>query len=454
MKPRLFGTSGIRGLANVEVTPILALRVGAALASQLEAGAIVVGRDTRLSGKMLEAALVSGIASCGADATILGVVPTPVLAFLTREMEASAGVSISASHNPPEYNGLKLFDSTGRAYTEEQQLRLEARMDEEKFKFSAWDEVGAVNEADMRQTYVDAVVENLRPKRRWNVACDLFNGATCTVIPELFRRLQCDAALINAQPDGQFPAGDPEPSTSSLQRLGRMVVTNSSEIGFGFDGDGDRMMAVDERGTVPTPDRVLAAYAGYVVRKGGGGVVVTHVGASMCIDDAVRRAGGTVLRTRVGDVSVAEAMVEHSAVFGGEPIGAWIHPKVHLCPDGILSALKLLEALDDCAVSLSEFVSDVPEYPILNAKLECPNHRKAEVMKAVSERYSGSFRDVRSVSTVDGVRLDLEDGWTLVRPSGTEPVIRVTVEARDIKLARELMERSQGLIKSALEGDN
>jgi len=448
---RLFGTSGIRGVANREVTPLLASQLGAALASQFDGGAVTVGRDPRLSGEMLEAALVAGIASCGADARTLGVVPTPVLAYLTRELEADAGVAISASHNPPQYNGLKLFDATGMAYTEGQERRLEERMEGGELRLSRWDGIGTVEAVEAKWIYVDAIADAVELEWIWKVACDLFNGATCTIAPDVFREVGCRATLINAQPDGHFPAGDPEPTPESLARLGRMVEATGADIGFGFDGDGDRMMPVDERGRTPGPDRVLAAYAGHVVEENRGGVVVTHVGASMCIDEMVSQAGGSVVRTKVGDVSIAEAVKRHGAVFGGEPVGAWIHPDVHLCPDGVLSALKLMAALEEEEKTLAEFVEGVPHYPLLRAKVKCSNARKTKVMSGVSARHGDAFGDARSASMVDGVRLDVGDGWALIRPSGTEPVIRITVEARDMRLAEELMNRSRRFVSKMLE---
>jgi len=449
---KLFGSSGIRGLVNVEVTPLLAQKVGAALASQFEGGAIIVGRDTRLSGRMLEAALTSGISSCGFVTGTLGIVPTPVVALLTREMGAEAGVAITASHNPPEYNGLKIFDTTGMAYTGKQQAALEETIEKAEFKTSSWSRVGRVEEINGVRFYVDTLAKAIGFTREWNVVCDLFNGATCTVAPEVFNELGCTTTMLNAQPDGSFPAGNPEPNTESLARLGRMMRETKASIGFGFDGDGDRMMAVDEKGNVPSPDRVLAAYAKHVVEERGGGIIVTHVGASMCIDEAVESAGGSVIRTKVGDVHITEAMIANEAVFGGEPVGAWVHPEVHLCPDGILSALKLMLALEEEGKTLSEMVADIPDYPTLRAKVECPNKVKERVMDGVSSNYGEGFSDVRNMTAVDGVRIELEDGWALIRPSGTEPVIRITVEAREEKRAKELLEASRSFVNSTMGG--
>ncbi len=448
---RLFGSSGIRGLANIEITPLLAQKVGAAIASMFEGGAVLVGRDTRLSGKMIELALSSGLVSRGFVVGTLGIVPTPVVAWLTREMQAEAGVAISASHNPPQYNGLKIFDSTGMAYTMEQQERLEEHIHKGENAASDWNRVGHVEAMDLKRLYIDAITELVEAPLEKRLVCDLFNGATTSIAKDLFEELGSQTILINAQPDGHFPAGNPEPNKESLQRLGKMVKDSGAEIGFGFDGDGDRMIPVDENGETPSPDRVLAAYAGYVVRANGGGTVVTHVGASMSVEEAVEAAGGSVVRTKVGDVHITEAMLETGAIFGGEPVGAWIHPDVHLCPDGLLSAVRLMQALDSDGKTLSQFVSGIPEYPTLRAKVSCPNSEKDAAMGSISD-IGEEFGEVTDISTVDGVRLQLEDGWVLIRPSGTEPIIRITVEAHDEGRAQGLLETSNKFVRSVLGG--
>jgi len=448
---KLFGSSGIRGLVNVEITPALAQRLGAALATIHEGGTVVVGRDARTTGEMLAAALASGIASCGAETKLVGLLPTPVIAWLTRELDADAGVAVTASHNPPEYNGLKVFNSRGMSLTGKEQGKVEAKMGKEEFDLAPWDGVGSTEELDAAWMYVDALAEAIQLEKEWKVTCDLFCGATSTVASEAFDAVGLKAMMINAYPDGHFPAGNPEPTVESLERLGKFMRASGAEVGFGFDGDGDRMMALDEKGSVLSPDRLLAAYAAYEVERNGGGVVVTHVGASMCVEDMVEAAGGSVIRVKVGDAYITEAMADRGAVFGGEPVGAWVHPGVHMCPDGILSALKLIEALEARSQTLSEFVSDVTEYPIINSKLECPSARKEPTMKALAKEYGKAFKGVKSVNRVDGVRLELEDGWTLIRASGTEPLIRITVEGRDGDSAKSLMERSRVLVSMIME---
>ncbi len=452
MKPKLFGSSGIRGLANVEITTTLAQRVGAALATIHEGGGMVVGRDPRLTGPMLESALLSGLAAGGADALALGLVPTPVTAWMIRETGSDAGVEISASHNPPQYNGLKVFNGDGMSFTNREQLGLERILEEEAYRLAPWDCVGGVEDVDAVEPYADALGEALDVSWDGRVACDLFSGATCVTAPRVFEELSVPAEFINAVPDGRFPAGDPEPNAETLRRLGGYMRARDIPIGFGFDGDGDRMMPVGPGGAMVSPDRVLAAYAGYAVERSGGGVVVTHVGASMSVDDMVEAAGGRVVRTPVGDAFVTEAVAEHGAVFGGEPVGAWVIPEVHMCPDGVLSALKLLEALGETETTLEEFVGRAPTYPLGRAKLECPNALKGKAMAAISKRLADSVKGVREVSTVDGVRLKLESGWALIRPSGTEPLIRVTVEGRSREDMEALMERVKGLVKKVLGG--
>lgn len=435
----LFGSSGIRGLANVEVTSTLASRLGQALATIHEGGEVIVGRDARVTGPMLEAALSAGIVSCGADAGLVGLLPTPVIAWLTRELEADSGVAISASHNPPQYNGLKVFNSRGISLTEKEQRPVEELINGSEPDLAPWDGVGSAEEVDAKWMYLDTLEEGVNLAKDWRVACDLYCGATATIAAEAFETAGITPTIINGHPDGHFPAGNPEPSPENMARLGAYLKSIGADVGFAFDGDGDRMMAVEAEGRPVGGDRLLAAYAGYAVEKAGGGIVVTHVGASMCVEDAVEAVGGKVVRVRVGDTYITEEMEKRKAVFGGEPIGAWIHPEVHMCPDGLLSALKLLEALEDHGQTLAQFTSTVPEYPILSAKVEVRD--KAGVMKAVFDGYEASFKEVESVNRVDGLRLRLPDGWLLIRASGTEPVIRVTAEGRDGKSARALLEK-------------
>ena len=441
--PKLFGTSGIRGIANREVTSELALKVGLALATYIENGSFLVARDTRVSGEMIENALTAGILAGGANANKLGIAPTPALAFLTKKHGLNAGVMITASHNPPEYNGIKIFNSDSTGFNEKQQEEIEKIIEHENFRLAEWNKIGkCVDVKYWIKDYIHQILGSLSFKKSWFVVIDPGCGATSAVAPFIFRELGCKVRALNAQPDGFFPGRSPLPDRESLKPLGSVVRELKADVGIAYDGDGDRVVFIDENGNFVSLDQSLALYAAYVIEKNRGGTVVTHVEASMCVEDTVEKLGGKVLRTKVGDVSIANAMKNCGAVFGGEPCGAWIHPEHHFCPDGILSSVLFLKMLDEKDAKLSELISQVPSYPILREKVECPNNFKETVMRKVESKIAEVFPDFKDKITVDGVRLSLSDGWILIRPSGTEPVIRITAEARDYTVANEIMQKT------------
>ena len=227
-----------------------------------------------------------------------------------------------------------------------------------------------------------------------------------------------------------------------MKDLCRVVRSVGADVGIAYDGDGDRMALVDERGSFTSFDSVLAAYAAFQTRRRGSAVIVTHVAASMRVEKMVEAAGGKVVRTRVGDVSIASTLKKLGAVFGGEPCGAWIHPAFHYCPDGILSSALVLKALEEEGKRLSEFVAEAPEFPLLREKIPCPDSIKYAVVEKTAEMLLKAFPNPKEVLRIDGVRFTLENGWLLVRASGTEPLIRVTVEANSLKEAKQIMKKA------------
>ncbi len=449
---RLFGTSGIRAVANVELTPELALKVGMAIATYTNGGDVLVAHDTRTSSPMLESAVTAGLLSGGSTVHRLGLAPTPALAYLTRELGMDAGVMLTASHNPPEYNGIKVFNSDGVALSPEEQSRIEEIISSESYQRRDWRGVGhAVDASGEIERYVNAILSAVDLKREWRVVLDPGCGATSALAPELFRRAGCRVYSVNSQPDGFFPGRSPNPTEDAVRLACSMVRDLGADVGFAYDGDGDRVVVIDEEGRYAPLDQSLAAYAAHVVRLHGGGVVATNVEASMCVDEAVEAAGGRVVRARVGDVHVAQAVKEHGAVFGGEPCGAWIHPKHHLAPDGVLSSLLFLAALETEGAKPSDFLSGVPVYPVVRVNVPCENSEKPRVMSAVDGRIEGALQPV-DILRVDGVAAKLSDGWVLVRPSGTEPLIRITAEAKTEERARELADFVVKLVEEAKAG--
>ncbi len=444
---KLFGTSGIRGVVGSDVTPGLAAKVGQALASYVGAEAVLIAHDTRTTSEMLTSAVAAGITACGSAALLQGLAPTPVLAFLTRQMGTSAGVMVTASHNPPEFNGLKLYNPDTTAYNEAQQIEMEKLVKNRDFKLAAWQDIGKTVEVDETQQYLRMITENVKLRRNWKVILDPGNGATSLLAPVLFRKLGCQVIAINAQPDGHFPGRGPEPSQESLGPLSSLVRNLKADIGIAFDGDGDRMISVDEKGRVAPLDQTFAAYAAHDLSRPGHKTVVTHVEASMCVEKMVEAKGGRVFRTKVGDVNITETMKLHKASFGGEPCGAWIHPDYHYCPDGMLSSIRLLQALEETRLDLSSFVSQAPQYPLLRENIACPNSLKTALMNKLQGALHSSFRGIKEETEIDGMRLTFESGWLLVRPSGTEPLVRATVEAEDERKASEIMKKAVNLIR-------
>ena len=444
----------MRGLANIDLTPPLACKVGLAVATHAKARKAFVARDTRVTGRMLENALVSGLLGCGVKVITVGVMPTPVLAYLTKALQADVGFMLTASHNPPMYNGIKIFGSESLSYADENQTAVEKIIANGNYHFADWRNIGKAFPEDPSYLYVEMVTEKVKLCKKWRVLLDPGCGATFRIAPILMKAQGCRVTALNAQPDGYFPARSPEPTPNSLGELAHVVKAHGADVGFAFDGDGDRVAFIDEKGAFVDFDRALAAFSAYALRKNQGGKIVTSVEASMCVETMVKAEGGKVIRTRVGDVYISEAIKRGNATFGGEPCGAWIHPQFHFCPDGPLSALLMLKALEEEDKSLREFVAEVPEYETLREKIACRNDLKHQVLGAIKKTIKPTFPDYTDFSTVDGVRLALENGWLLIRASGTEPLIRLTVEGESLKVASAIMAQGKTLVKKQVEAGN
>ncbi|RLG57202.1 MAG: phosphoglucosamine mutase [Hadesarchaea archaeon] len=435
---KLFGTSGVRGVLWKQITPGLMMDLGLVFATHLgNSGTVVVGRDPRVSSVMLEDSFISGLLSGGCRVRQVGTVPTPVVGFAVRRLRAVAGVMVTASHNPPQYNGIKLFDSDGMAYTPELETKIEEAYFEKRMERVRWDRIGKVEKANILSSYVDEAAARVRLKRRYKIVVDCGNGSGSLVTPFLFRKLGCEVKTLNAHPDGTFPGRGLEPSAENLEGLCKAVKTVGADLGIAHDGDADRVAAVDDLGRVVQPDKLLALVAAGQLAENRK-TVVTTVDSSMVVDEVVAEHGGKVVRTPVGDVHVAAAVKQHDSAFGGEPSGAWIFPDFHLAPDGPFGSIKILELMDSTGKKLSELLDGLPNYQTAREKIPCPNSKKIQVMEKVGLR-SKEISDVLSVSHVDGTRLEFNDGWVLVRPSGTEPYIRVTAESKSSERASDLL---------------
>lgn len=445
--PRLFGTSGIRGKIGSDITTQLALDVGKALGTYLGGkGKVVVGYDTRTSNHMLEKALCAGLLECGCNVLELGMVPTPVVGFSASRLNADAGVMITASHNPSPDNGIKLWNRDGMAYTIKQEQEIEYLLHQQKFLNKSWDHLGSIEkEEEIINQYINEVLGMVKIPQELKVVVDCGSGAASYLSPIILRKAGCKVISLNCQPDGFFPGRKVEPNEENLDVLMKTVKMTKSDLGIAHDGDGDRMVAVDEKGNMADFDKLLA-----LISQAIGGKIITTVDASLCMDECLAEVGGEIIRTRVGDVHVAQSIVENQATFGGEPSGTWIHPDFCMCPDGILSALKVVELVSTSG-NLSELLRSIPDYPSIREKIPCADEDKNKVMEMVNSSLENQFDNVVDVNNIDGVRISFKDGsWVLVRPSGTEAYIRITLEAKTKKMAEQIRQISAEFIKSAL----
>lgn len=420
----MFGTSGIRGIYGKEITPELALRIANAFSSS----DIAIARDTRETGPVLEKAAIAGALCAGRDAVSLGMAPTPILAYATVKHNAN-GIMVTASHNPPEYNGLKLV-SDGLEITKAQ----EGRVLENYAKgpsLSSWDETGTCGSDDsIVQDYMEFILpmidaESIR-RRAPKVVVDC-NGAAAVATPELLESLGCSVTAINMQKKGF--ARPSEPSGKNLSALCEKVRETGADLGLAHDGDGDRIALVDEAGNFVNMDVQLSLMIMHELEKRKGKVVST-VESSLIIRDAVSGAGGELAITPVGSTYVGESLRENSAVFGGEPAGEYIYSGGVHVPDGILGAAKFAEIFAQKG-KISALAASFSPSPMVREKYETKDKRKA------MEKILSGMDIEGKVSTIDGVRVDSDDYWALMRPSGTEPVIRLTLEAK----SRDVLER-------------
>ncbi len=444
---KYFGTSGIREVVNERLTPELALRVGKALGTYLDGGTVVVGKDTRTSGEMLKSALISGLLSAGVEVIDIGLAPTPLTGFAIRLYKADAGVTITASHNPPEYNGVKVWQPNGMAYTPEMEAELERIIDSGNFKKVPWNEIGTVRRADPKREYIERALEMLHLKNSYNVVLDAGNGAGSVLSPYLQRELGNKVISLNSHPSGFF-VRELEPNAKSLSALAKTVKAMEADVGIAHDGDADRIGVVDDQGNFVEYEVMLSLIAGYMLVKFGRGKIVTTVDAGFALDDYVKPLGGEVIRTRVGDVAVADELAKNGGVFGGEPSGTWIIPQWNLTPDGIFAGALVLEMIDELG-PISELAKEVPRYVTLRAKIPCPNEKKAKAMKIIAKEALRSF-DYERLIDIDGIRIENSDWWILFRPSGTEPIMRITLEAHTEEKVRELMGKAERLVKEAI----
>ncbi|WP_213975385.1 phosphoglucosamine mutase [Tepidanaerobacter acetatoxydans] len=447
MKSRLFGTDGVRGVANKDLSPLLAFKLGRAGAQVLsklhEKPIMVVGKDTRISGDLLEAALIAGMCSQGADVLKVGIMPTPAIAYLTRHFNADAGVVISASHNPFEYNGIKFFDKNGYKLPDAMEDEIEALLEDTNgdIKNPIGSDVGKTYTEDAIRPYVDFIKSVIDKKLKFKglkVALDCANGASYQVAPIILKELGADVHIINNQPDGiniNVNCGSTHPES-----LCKYVKEIKADVGLSFDGDADRLIAVDEKGEIIDGDHIMAICGVHLRSRGllKNETVVSTVMSNMGLEVALKNAGIQMMRAKVGDRYVLEEMLSSGYNFGGEQSGHIIFLDHNTTGDGILTGVKLIDVMVNENKTLSELRQIMKVYP--------------QILINVTVADKSGYDSNKHIQEIIAENQELlgEKGRILVRPSGTEPLIRVMVEGEQQDLIEKVAKSVAQVIEEKL----
>lgn len=445
---RLFGTDGVRGVANSELTPELAMNIGRSAARALINGEhrpkVLIGKDTRISSDMLECALAAGLCSVGADVLTLGVVPTPAVAYLVKKYNYDAGIMISASHNPCEFNGIKIFQGTGYKLPDEIEEKIEAMIldPSDEYEIKTAGEVGKVTVAENAVKDYISHLKNAAEEdfSGMKIAFDCANGSSSVTAPELFSSLGIDAVLNSYEPDGINI--NKNCGSTHMEALQKSVKSNGCELGFAFDGDADRMLAVDGEGNVVDGDKIIAICAKYMKCKGElkGNTAVVTVMSNMGFFKFCEKNGISCEKTKVGDRYVLENMLKNGYNIGGEQSGHIIFTDFATTGDGELSAIKLLNVIKNTGKSLKELAAEMEVYPqiLVNVRVTPEGKSAYAADEIIAKRISDAEKQLG------------DEGRVLVRFSGTEPLIRVMLEGKNKQQIDELAYGIADLIKERL----
>ncbi|WP_409199892.1 phosphoglucosamine mutase [Methanobrevibacter sp. DSM 116169] len=448
LEKRLFGTFGVRRTANDVLTPEFASKLAAAYGTLVQ-GKVAIGGDTRTTTPMLMNAITAGLLSAGCDVIDLGILPTPAVQYAVRNYY-DGGIIVTASHNPPKFNGLKFVDEFGIGIPDEMEVEIEKIYFDTNPKRVNWNEIGEVyHNNQIIDEYIDKVLEDVDVKAIQNanlkVVLDCGSGAGCVTAPILLRKLNCQLTTLNCQEDGFFPGREPEPIEENLQYLINTVKDLGADIGLAHDGDADRTICIDEKGNFVLGDKTFALVEKQMLKENNGGTVVTTVATSQAIYDIADKYNGEVIATAVGDLLVARKLKEENGVFGGEENGGLIFPEFVYGRDAAMTVAKLLEILVKEDKPLSELIEELPVYYSNKMKIECADDQKTEVMdKIIKEIVENTELEL---DTTDGVKILKEDGWVIIRPSGTEPIFRCFAESDTQEKADEMTNWGISLVK-------
>lgn len=445
----MFGTNGIRGIINEGFTVEMVLNLSRAIGSVLGPGVVGIARDSRMGGEMFTRVLTSGLTSTSCSVVDLGLVPAPTLQYMIPRLECIAGIMITASHNPPQFNGMKVIGSKGIEIPRETEKQIELVYQSKQFKIADWNKIGLVTHYD---SAIDVYIEGIKKlldvdkikNKKLKVIVDCANSVGSLVTPRLLRELGCTVISLNAQLDGSFPGRNPEPIPENIKDLALAVRVTGADLGIAHDGDADRATFVDETGRVLWGDQSFALIASRVLATKHGSTLVTPVSSGRLIEDVARKAGAKIDWTEVGSVVVSHRLEELGAELGGEENGGVFFPAHQPVRDGAMTATQVVEMIALEGKTLSQLVSELPAYFNTKVKVHVPQEKKESLLEALLEL----SKDMNRI-TIDGVKIIHDDGWILIRPSGTEPIYRCFAEGNTQETADRLCDEGVKLIERA-----
>ena len=441
MSTLMVSISGIRGIVGDGLEPNVIVKYASAYADFIRTGKIIVGRDGRISGEMVNSILIGTLLAKGLDVIDIGICPTPTVQYMVKTLSANGGIAISASHNPNEWNALKLLNNTGQFMSPEENIAMLKLLSDSQNNYAAWNKLGKLTSYEeglkkhvedvLNMQFIDA--DKIR-KKKFRVLVDCVNGAGVYVIPDLLRKLGCEVIEINCERTGIFPRL-PEPLPENLTETMKAVTDSKADMGIVVDPDVDRLVLITEDGKPFSEENTITQAVKFVLSKKTGNVVV-NLSTTRAVDDVAKALGGKVFRSPVGEANVVLKMKETNAIIGGEGSGGVIFPSLHYGRDALVGIALTLQHLTETNQSLLEIKRNLPQYFIAKKKIDLGKSNPDKIVDLIKEKYAD-----QKVNTDDGLRIDFDDHWVHFRKSNTEPIIRIITESKNQKQSEELSQK-------------
>lgn len=455
-RPKLFGTNGVRGIFGQDLSLEFLIKVSRSLGSFFEKGPLLVGFDGRISSPLISKIVSAVLNSSGKDTSIAGLLPTPCLQYATKHFGYPGGIMITASHNPPEYNGIKAIANDGVEISRDEESKIELNFNSGEIQPVS--KIGQESYDDrVIPSYVDSAIQVVKSEKIYSkgfkIVMDIGNGTQALVAPIIAQKLGCKVLTVNGNIDGNFPGRGSEPTLTNLGTLTSLVRSTNADFGVAYDGDGDRSIFCDEHGQIIWGDKLGASLISYLLKNGYEGTdIVCPVNTTMMVSLVAQNEGSKVIHTKVGSVEVSREMIKRNAVLGLEENGGFMNARLNCVRDGALTTLLVLEMLSSNSGKrqLSREIMDLPNIFQYKAKFHCES---LEVADRVVESCA-SHGSVLRVENLDGVKIWIdEETWVMVRASGTEPLIRMYAESTDKDLLNSKVREYTNVIKSVLDSD-